>query len=110
MARVMLNLKKLSKRLWVEALNTACYSINRVYLRSGTKKTLYELWKGKKPNLDYFYISKSICSVLNDREHFGKFDLKSNEGVFLIYSNNSRAFHVYNMRTHSIIESAKCIY
>ena len=32
MARVMINSKKLSTRLWVEAINTACYTINRVYL------------------------------------------------------------------------------
>ena len=43
MARVMLNSKKLSKRLWAETLNTACYTINRVYLRPGTKKIPYEL-------------------------------------------------------------------
>ncbi|XP_062119125.1 uncharacterized protein LOC133832859 [Humulus lupulus] len=33
MARVMLNSKKLSKRLWAEAIFTACYTINRVFLR-----------------------------------------------------------------------------
>ena len=47
MARVMLNSKKLSKRLWAEAIFTACYTINRVFLRPGTLKTPYEIWKGK---------------------------------------------------------------
>ncbi|KAI3463689.1 hypothetical protein Pfo_020352 [Paulownia fortunei] len=28
-----------------EAVSTACYTINRVYLRPGTKKTPYEIWK-----------------------------------------------------------------
>ena len=44
---MMLNSKKLSKRLWAEALNTACYTINHVYLHPGTKKTPSGLWKGK---------------------------------------------------------------
>ena len=47
MARVMLNSKKLSFRLWAEAVNTACYTINRVFLRSGTNKTSYEIWRGE---------------------------------------------------------------
>ena len=56
MVRVMSNLKKLSSRLWAEAINTTCYTINRVYLKLGTTKTPYEIWKGKKPKLGYFHI------------------------------------------------------
>ena len=41
---------------------------------------------------------------LNDREHLGKFDSKSDQGVFLGYSNNSRAYRVYNMRIQTIME------
>ena len=40
---------------------------------------------------------------MNDREHLGKFDSKSDEGVFF-YSNNSKALCIYNMRTQNIIE------
>ena len=47
--------------------------------------------------------------ILNDREHLGKFNSKSDEDVFLGYSNNSRAFRVYNMRTQNIIESANAV-
>ena len=54
MAHVMLNSKNLSNRIWAEAMNTAYYKINHVYFRPGTKKTLYELWKGKKPSVSYF--------------------------------------------------------
>jgi hypothetical protein len=32
MARTMLEEYKTSDRFWVEAINTACYSINRLYL------------------------------------------------------------------------------
>ncbi|KAK0576901.1 hypothetical protein LWI29_025072 [Acer saccharum] len=52
MARVMLNSKKVPRNLWAEAVNTACYVSNRVFKRPGTKQTSYELWKGKKPNID----------------------------------------------------------
>ena len=73
MARVMLNSKKLSTRFWAEAVNTTCYTINKVYLRPGTSKTPCEIWKSKKPNLGYFHIFGSTCYILNDREQLGKF-------------------------------------
>ncbi|KAI3461419.1 hypothetical protein Pfo_018082 [Paulownia fortunei] len=55
MAHVMLNSKRLSFRLWVEAISIACHIKNRVYLRLGMEMTPYELWKGKKPNLSYLH-------------------------------------------------------
>ena len=48
MARVMLNAKGVPKKFWAEAMNTACYTINRVHLRPGTNMTPYEIWKNRK--------------------------------------------------------------
>lgn len=80
MAKVMLNAKKLPTNFWAEIINTACYILNRVYLRPGSEKTQYEIWKGKKPNLSYFLVFGSKCYILNDREQLGKFDETSDEG------------------------------
>lgn len=82
MTRVILNSKKLTKRLWVEALNTTCYIINHVGLHLGTKKTFYEFWKGKKLNLSNIHIFDSTCYILKDCEYLGKFDSKSDKGCF----------------------------
>ncbi|XP_040364388.1 uncharacterized protein LOC121050018 [Rosa chinensis] len=46
MARVLLHAAGLSKNFWAEAISTACYTINRVFLRPGNDQTAYELWKG----------------------------------------------------------------
>jgi transposase InsO family protein len=43
MARTMLEEYKTSDWIWAEAINTACYSINRLYLHRILKKTTYEL-------------------------------------------------------------------
>ena len=72
-------------------------------------KTPYEIWQGKKPNLIYFHILRSKSYILNDREHLGKFDSKSDKDVFRRYSNNSRAYHVCNMRTLTIMEFANVV-
>ena len=62
----MLYNKDVARNLWREAVNTACHMVNRVYFRPGTKMTPYELWKGKKPNMEYFKIFGSTCFVLKD--------------------------------------------
>ena len=109
MANVMLNSMKLSKNLWAEAVNTACYIINRVFTRKHNNKTAYELWFDKKPTVKYFRVFGSKCYILRDRENLGKFDTKSDEGIFLGYSLNSRAYRVLNKRTGVIQESINVV-
>ena len=90
-------------------MNTACYTINKVYLRPSTTKTPYEIWKDKKLNLGYFHIFGCICYILNNREQLCKFQPKSDKGVFFGYSLNSRAYRVYNLRTKTIMESINVV-
>jgi hypothetical protein len=37
-------------------MNTACHTINRLYLHRLLKKTSYELLTGNKPNVSYFRV------------------------------------------------------
>jgi len=92
-----------------EAINTTCHIINRVYLRLETNKTPYEIWRGKKPTVKYFKTFGSKCYILQDRENFGKFDFKSDEGIFLGYSINSRAYRIFNKRTKTMMYSINVI-
>ena len=71
----------------------------------GTKKTAYEIWNGKKLRVKYFRVFGSKCYILNDRENLGKFDAKSDEGIFLGYSTTSRAYRVFNKRTKIVMKS-----
>ena len=59
--------------------------------------------------MKYFRIFGSKCYILNDRENPGKFDAKSDEGIFLGYSTNSWAYRVYNKRTKMVMESINVV-
>ena len=96
--------KDVDKNLWGETVNIACHIVNRLYFKIGTKKTLYELWKGRKLNVKYFRIFGSTCFILKDRENVGKFDTRTNEGIFLGYSSSSKAYRVFNKRTSKVVE------
>nr|GFA51073.1 hypothetical protein [Tanacetum cinerariifolium] len=63
-----------------EAVNTACYVQNRVLVIKPHNKTPYELF-------------------------LGKFDRKVDEGFFVRYSLNNKAFRVFNSRTRIVEEN-----
>ena len=105
----MLYNKNVAKNLWGEAVNTTCHTVNKVYFRLGTKKTPYELWNGRKPNVKYFRIFGSTCFILKDRENVGKFDSRNDEGIFLGYSSTSKAYRIYNKRTMKVMETVNVV-
>jgi hypothetical protein len=96
MARTMLDEYKTLDRFWAEAINTACYSINRLYLHRILKKTSYELLTGKNPNVSYFRVFGSKCFILVKRGRKSKFAPKVTEGFLLGYDSNTRAYRVFN--------------
>ena len=111
MARTMLIASGLPRNFWAEAVNTACYILNRVSIRAMTDKTPYELLKGRKPNISYFRAFGCKCFVHNNgKRNLGKFDERSDEAVFLGYASNSKAYRVYNKRTMCVEESVHIIF
>jgi hypothetical protein len=106
---VMIHSKNLVQHFWGEAVNTARHIFNRVYLRPEINKTPYEIWRGKKPTVKYFRTFGSKCYILHDRENLEKFDPKSDEGIFLGYSTNSRAYRVFNKRTETVMETINVV-
>ncbi|GKE74179.1 putative ribonuclease H-like domain-containing protein, partial [Tanacetum coccineum] len=79
-ARTMLADSKLPTTFWVEAVNTACYVQNRGPF--GCPVT-----------------------IVNTIDHLGKFDGKTDEGFFIGYFFNSKAFRVFNSRTRIVEEN-----
>jgi hypothetical protein len=99
MARTMLDEYKTPDRFWAEAINTAYYSINRLYLHQILKKTSYELLTGKKPNVSYFRVFGSKCFILIKGGRNYKFAPKAVEGFLLGYDSNTREYRVFNKST-----------
>ena len=104
-ARSMLAESRLPTKFWAEAIACACHTQNRsIYVKSH-KKTAYEVLRNRKPNVGYFHVFGCPVYILNDSSQLGKFDAKADEGFFLGYSVNKKAFRFYNMRTLKVDES-----
>jgi hypothetical protein len=102
LARAILDVYGVSQRFWTEAISTACYASNRVYLHQRMMKTLYELLIGRKPNISYFWVFGCKCFIFKKRKHLGKFESRVDEGIFVDYASNSKAYRVFNNSTRVI--------
>ncbi|GKB15740.1 retrovirus-related pol polyprotein from transposon TNT 1-94 [Tanacetum coccineum] len=105
MSRTMLNEQSLPQKFWCNAIDTSTYIMNQILIRAILGKTPYELLRGRKPTLDYFRVFGSKCFILNTKDYLTKFDPKSYEGVFLGYSQNSKAYIILNKHTRKVEES-----
>ncbi|GJV23215.1 putative ribonuclease H-like domain-containing protein [Tanacetum coccineum] len=96
---------KLPTTFWAEVVNIACYVQNRVLVVKPHNKTLHELFRGRTPALSFMRPFECHVTILNTLDYLGKFDGKSDEGFFVGYSLNNKAFRVYNIRTNKVEES-----
>ncbi|GKA89921.1 ribonuclease H-like domain-containing protein [Tanacetum coccineum] len=101
-ARTMLADSLLPIQFWAEAVNTACYVLNRVLVTKPQMKTPYEILMGRSPNISFMRPFGCPLTILNTLDHLGKFDGKSEEGYLLGYSTNSKGFRVYNRVTRKV--------
>ncbi|GKC86619.1 putative ribonuclease H-like domain-containing protein, partial [Tanacetum coccineum] len=65
-------------------------------------KTPYELFRGRTPALSFMRPFGCHVTILNTLDSLGKFDEKSDDGFFVGYSLNSKAYKVYNIRTRKV--------
>jgi len=102
MARCLLLDANLPKTLWNHAVRTAAYTRNRCYSQR-IKKTPYELFHGKQPNISHMHIFGSKCyAYLHNQK---KLDPRSECGIFIGYDVKSPAYLVYFKETNTV----KCI-
>jgi hypothetical protein len=69
-------------------------------------KPLMNYGLGGQASVKYFRIFGSKCYIKNDEDNLGKFDPRSDEGIFLGYSSNKKAYRCYNLILLKIVESA----
>ncbi|GJV71905.1 ribonuclease H-like domain-containing protein [Tanacetum coccineum] len=101
-ARNMLADSLLPTTFWAEAVSTACYVQNRVLVTKPHNKTPYELLHGRPPSISFMRPFGCPVTILNTLDPLGKFDGKADEGFFIRYSINNKAFSLFNTRTRKL--------
>jgi hypothetical protein len=103
----MLDEHRTPRRFWAEAVNTACYVSNRIYLGVHKKKTYYELMHGRTPKVSHFHLFGCKSFILKKGKKLDKFEAWSVDDIFFGYASHSRAYRVLNLVTNQIVETCE---
>lgn len=96
-ARCMLADSGLPKYLWPYAVATSGYTRNRCY-QQRSHSTAYELFYGKRPNLQHMIPFGTECFVYTEGNK-PKLAARSTKAKFVGYAGGSPAYHVYSNRS-----------
>jgi len=102
----MLDDHRTPRKYWAEAVNTACYVSNRIFLRAFMHKTSYELRFGRQPRVDHLRVFGCRCFVLKEG-NLDKFESRSSDGIFLGYASHSKAYRVLLIDSNIVRETCE---
>ncbi|GJT95917.1 gag-pol polyprotein [Tanacetum coccineum] len=106
----MLATASLEKSFWVEAVNTACYVINRSSSTAVELKTPMEMWTGKPVNYSDLYIFGSHVYVMYNTQETTKLDPKSKKCLFLGYADGVKGYHLWDPTAHKVVVSRDVVF
>lgn len=104
MGRCMLLDSGMGYRYWAEAINTAAYLQNLLPTRS-TKRTPWEAWYGKKPNLNHLKMFGTPAYVHIPSEKRTKLEPKAVKMTFVGYSNYHKAYRFIDLVSDKVVYS-----
>jgi hypothetical protein len=104
MARMMLDEHRTPRRFWADAISTACYISNRIFLLSIMYLTPFELRFGRKHSVSHFRLFGCKCFVMKCG-NLDKFESCSFDVILLGYTPHGRSYQVYNFEINTVVES-----
>jgi hypothetical protein len=108
--RAMLKAAGLGKSFWAEAVNTACYVINRSPSTAIELKTPMEMWTGKPADYSQLHIFGSPVYVMYNTQEVNKLDSKSRKCVFLGYADGVKGYRLWDPTAHKVVISRDVIF
>jgi hypothetical protein len=108
--RCMLSGVGLGKELWVEAVGTACYLVNRSPSSVLDEKTPQEVWTGKKPSLTHLKVFGCDAYVHVPKENMSKLDKKVEKCIFIGYKDGLKGYKLWNPETKKVVYSRDVVF
>ncbi|KAI5335964.1 hypothetical protein L3X38_026098 [Prunus dulcis] len=105
MAKSMLHEKGMPYFLWIEAVHTAVYLLNRCPTKALNNITPFEAYSGRKPRIAHLKVFGSLCYVHVPTELRHKLDPKSTKGVFVGYATCEKGYRVFDPVSNKLFMS-----
>lgn len=99
----------ISSDIWVEAVGTACYLVNRSPTK-GLQVSPEERFSGEKPELSNLLVFGTRTMTHIPKVGRKKWDPKSQEGIFVGYAAGSKGYRVYNPRSRKVYVSRDVVF
>ena len=108
-ARSMLAGPGLPKRLWAEAIATACY-LNNLLASHNNRKSPLEIWTGNKPSAKHLKVYGCVAYIHIDKNKRDKLDLNAKKGVFVGYRRSTKQYRILDPKTGTITEVSHVVF
>lgn len=99
----------LGQEFWAEAANTAIYLINRMPCRDKIESP-EGIWSNEKPSLKHLRVFGCRAFAHIPKQKRTKLDAKSIECIFIGYSNESKAYRLFNPINKKIVISRDVVF
>jgi hypothetical protein len=93
----------MSAVFWGEAVVTVVYIFNGSPTKALNRMTSYEAWHGRKPAVSHLWVFGCLAFT-KELGHIGKLDDRSTLGVFIGYTEGSKAYRILDpgtLRVHT---------
>jgi len=110
MTRTMLKEKGLPKQFWAEAVACSTYLLNRCPTKSVKNMTPQEALSGYKPSVAHLRIFGCLAYSQVPESKRKKPDGRGEKCIFLGYSEESKAYKLYNTLTKKLVVSKDVIF
>ncbi|KAK9109634.1 hypothetical protein Sjap_017694 [Stephania japonica] len=108
--RAMLSTAELRKKFWAEAVNTACYVINRAPSTAIELRTPMEMWTGKPVDYSNLHVFGSPVYAMYNAQETTKLDPKSRKCLFLGYADGVKGYRLWDSTTHKVVVSRDVLF
>ena len=108
--RAMLKTVDLAKSFWAEAVNTACYVINRSPSTTINLKTPMEMWTGKPVDYSRLHVFGSPVYVMYNDQERSKLDPKSKKYIFFKCADGVKGYRYWDSTVHKVVNSKDVIF
>jgi hypothetical protein len=109
-ARSMLSGAGLGQEFWAEAVDTACYLVNKSPSSALEDKTPQEVWTGKKPSLSHLRVFGCDAYVHVPKEKRTKLDSKSEKCIFIGYKDGLKGYELWNPVARKVVYSRDVVF
>jgi hypothetical protein len=102
MARSLLKAKKVPGEFWGEAVSTVVFILNRSPTKSVDRKTPFEAWHGRKPDVHFMRMFGCVVHVRETRPGLKKLDDRSRPMIFVGYPTGTKGYLAFDPATSRI--------